>query len=128
LAVPEQAVLTGREEHFYSVLKNLVSNARDALVDTAGERARCIRISAGEQGEQLRLEVEDTGPGIAPEDLERIFEPFFSTKPETGVGLGLGVVRKLVLLYGGTVQVRSAVGLGTRFVLALPRGGARSEE
>lgn len=124
LAVPEQAVLTGREEHFYSVLKNLVSNARDALVDTPGERARCIRISAVEQGEQLRLEVEDTGPGIAPEDLERIFEPFFSTKPETGVGLGLGVVRKLVLLYGGTVQVHSEVGQGTRFVLTLPRGGA----
>jgi signal transduction histidine kinase/ligand-binding sensor domain-containing protein len=125
LAVPEQAVLTGREEHFYSVLKNLVSNARDALVDTPGERARCIRIAAVEQGEQLRLEVEDTGPGIAPENLERIFEPFFSTKPETGVGLGLGVVRKLVLLYGGTVQVRSEVGQGTRFVLTLPRGGAR---
>jgi signal transduction histidine kinase/ligand-binding sensor domain-containing protein len=128
LTVPEQAVLTGREEHFYSVLKNLVSNARDALVDTAGERARCIRISAVEQGELLRLEVEDTGPGIAPENLERIFEPFFSTKPETGVGLGLGMVRKLVLLYGGTVEVRSAVGQGTRFVLTLPRGGARSSD
>ncbi|WP_309887936.1 two-component regulator propeller domain-containing protein [Archangium sp.] len=126
LAVPEQAVLTGREEHFYSVLKNLVSNARDALVDTPGERARCIRIAAVEQGEQLRLEVEDTGPGIPPEYLERIFEPFFSTKPETGVGLGLGVVRKLVLLYGGTVEVRSEVGQGTRFVLTLPRSGARA--
>jgi len=126
LAVPEQTVFTGREEHFYSVLKNLVSNARDALVDTPGERARRIRIAAMEQGEQLRLEVEDTGPGIAPEHLERIFEPFFSTKPETGVGLGLGVVRKLVLLYGGTVEVRSGVGQGTRFVLTLPRGGARA--
>jgi histidine kinase len=123
--VPELAMLTGREEHFYSVLKNLVSNARDALVDTPGERARCIRIAAVEQGEQLRLEVEDTGPGIAPEHLERIFEPFFSTKPETGVGLGLGVVRKLVLLYGGTVEVHSTVGQGTRFVLTLARSGAR---
>ncbi|WP_309890184.1 ATP-binding protein [Archangium sp.] len=92
--MPEQAVVTGREEHCYC--------------------------------EQLRLEVEDTGPGIAPEYLERIFEPFFSTKPETGVGLDLGVVRKLILLYGGTVEVRSAVGQGTRFVLTLPRSGARS--
>ncbi|WP_309896491.1 HAMP domain-containing sensor histidine kinase [Archangium sp.] len=63
---------------------------------------------------------------MAPEYLERIFEPFFSTKPETGVGLGLGVVRKRVLLYGGTVEVRSAVGQGTCFVLTLPRGGARA--
>ena len=54
------------------------------------------------------------------ENLNEIFEPFYSTKPSTGTGLGLGVVRRLVQLYGGTIEVESKVGEGSRFLIMLP--------
>ena len=119
--VPETLCLTGREEHLHSILKNLVSNARDALADTAPGHPRRLRIAAWEQAGQVYLEVEDSGPGIAEADRERIFESFFSTKPDKGVGLGLGVVRKLVGLYGGTITVGGEPGQGARFTLTFPR-------
>jgi len=107
--------------HLYSLLKNLVINARDALVEKSEPGAREIRISWGEEPEWAVLRVEDTGPGMPAEVRERIFEPFFTTKPDEGTGLGLSVVRKLVTLYGGTVSVESEPGQWTRFILTLPR-------
>jgi len=70
---------------------------------------------------QARLVVEDTGPGIPEAHRARLFEPFFTTKPARGTGLGLGVVRKLTQLYGGSVEVDTEVGRGTRVGLTLPR-------
>ncbi|HEX5749165.1 MAG TPA: ATP-binding protein [Archangium sp.] len=107
--------------HLYSVLKNLVLNARDALVEKSGPGAREIRITWREEPEWAVLRVEDTGTGMPAEVCERIFEPFFTTKPDEGTGLGLSVVRKLVKLYGGTIRVESAPGRGTCFTLTLPR-------
>lgn len=69
---------------------------------------------------ELNIEVRDNGPGIPEKHLHEIFEPFFSTKPTTGTGLGLGVVKRLVQLYGGRVEVESKVGEGTRFSVTLP--------
>jgi len=60
------------------------------------------------------------GVKIPGRHLSEIFEPFFSTKPTTGTGLGLGVVKRLVKLYGGTIEVESEVGEGARFVVTLP--------
>ncbi|HRI61935.1 MAG TPA: ATP-binding protein, partial [Saprospiraceae bacterium] len=60
--------------------------------------------------------VEDNGPGIAPELLEEIFIPFFTTKP-TGTGVGLSISRQIMQLHGGDVRVSSAAGGGARFVL-----------
>ena len=60
-----------------------------------------------------------SGPGIAPEDVARIFDPFFTTKPE-GTGLGLSITHGIVREHGGTIDVQSAPGKGTRFVLAFP--------
>ena len=70
------------------------------------------------------LEVEDTGTGIAPEHRETVFEPFFSTRPRSGTGLGLSVVQRLTSLYGGTIDVDSTVAVGTRFTPTLPHTGA----
>ena len=65
------------------------------------------------------LAVQDDGPGIPPEQLRRVFEPFFSTK-FSGTGLGLAIARSLVEQHGGTLQVDSEVGKGTNFYLILP--------
>lgn len=67
-------------------------------------------------------EVRDTGSGILPEVLDKIFQPFFTTKPEDkGTGLGLPVAREIVKSYGGNLAVDSTVGAGTTFRFDLPR-------
>ncbi len=93
------------------VLINLVSNAFHA-VNNEGNVS--IRVS------RYLIEVEDDGPGIAPENLARIFEPFFSTKGEKGTGLGLAIVRDIMREHGGTVTVDSEPGRGTVFQLKFP--------
>lgn len=96
------------------VLWNLCLNALDAMPD-GGELT--VRATTG--GTRLRISVTDTGEGIAATDFSHLFEPFFSTKPG-GSGLGLAVVHRFVRDHGGDVDVRSAPGLGTTFVLTLP--------
>jgi signal transduction histidine kinase len=70
----------------------------------------------------VQLTVADTGVGVPREDLERIFEPLFTTKPK-GVGLGLAIVKKFTALNGGAVVVESEPGRGSRFRLRFPPGG-----
>jgi two-component system sensor histidine kinase HydH len=77
--------------------------------------ARTLR----ERGDRLQISLTDTGQGIAETDLPHIFEPFFSTKPE-GSGIGLALVYRVVEEHGGSIEVRSRVGEGTTFFLALP--------
>ncbi len=120
--VGAETVLRGSEAHFMSMLKNLWLNARDAVLEKPAAQRR-IRLAIREQGQGHLLEVEDTGTGIAPEHREAIFEPFFSTKARNGTGLGLSVVQRLTLLYGGSITLDSTVGVGTRFTLLLPRTG-----
>ncbi|MGB9593030.1 MAG: ATP-binding protein [Anaerolineae bacterium] len=98
------------------VIYNLVSNARDAMPDggvlTLGSRA-----SDGE----VFLTVADTGVGIPPERLQRIFEPFVSYKSDRGAGLGLAISSKIVADHGGCIRVQSEVGVGSTFTVVLPR-------
>jgi signal transduction histidine kinase len=76
-------------------------------------------------GGGVEIRVEDTGTGIAPDALERIFEPFYTTKPPgKGTGLGLLVTRGIVFDHSGTIDVESELGTGTAFVIWLPRGAA----
>ncbi|MBI5068450.1 MAG: PAS domain S-box protein [Deltaproteobacteria bacterium] len=99
------------------VLWNLLVNACQASA-TATVTVR----SRPEPGGGAILEVEDDGPGIAPEDLSQIFTPFFTTKP-SGTGLGLATVQRLVDAHGGTVSVRSGPGQGACFTVHLPTEG-----
>lgn len=99
------------------IVINLVLNAAEAMeagfvtIRTAGE--------AG--GRRVRLEVCDTGSGIDPEHLDRIYDPFFSTKAEgQGTGLGLAVVYGIVNAHGGQIEVQSEIGRGTVFTVLLP--------
>ena len=79
-----------------------------------------VKISPEEGTSFVRIEVSDTGAGIPPENLAKIFEPYFSTK-ETGTGLGLAIVQKVIDLHDGTVEVGSARGEGTKFTIRLPK-------
>jgi signal transduction histidine kinase/ligand-binding sensor domain-containing protein len=126
--VPETCLWRGRQEHFYSILKNLVLNALDALGDKPGEEPRRLRLEGRWSAEACSLRVEDTGVGIASEHRPRLFEPFFSTKPDSGTGLGLAMVARLVALYGGSVRVESEPGQGTSFTVSLPHAGPRSPD
>jgi two-component system sensor histidine kinase PilS (NtrC family) len=97
-----------------SVLWNLLGNARDAT-----ERGGRIAVRLRRQEGQALLEVEDSGQGIASDDLPRIFDPFFTTKAD-GTGLGLAIVHRVVEAHGGRIAVRSEPGHGSTFSVALP--------
>jgi len=98
------------------VLINLLENARDAL--DAGGGTIGIRAAPDAEGATVVLEVYDSGEGIAPELLPRIFDPQFSTRTR-GTGLGLAIVRRLVESWGGEVGVDSRPGAGTTIRMRL---------
>jgi signal transduction histidine kinase/CheY-like chemotaxis protein len=114
------------------VVMNLCTNAWQALGDAAGSVEVGLDVSSPAAREaafgapqfaglHAHIWVQDTGRGMSPETLERIFEPFFTTKPKgLGTGLGLAVVHGLVTAHGGTVLVRSTVGVGSTFHVFLP--------
>ena len=115
-----QASVIGDEQHLYSIVKNLILNARDALIDPSlNGRERRIQITAEFNGDTCTVMVADNGVGIPKGNLARIFEPFFSTKPATGTGLGLGIVKKMVSLCDGSINVSSEVGKGTSVTVSL---------
>lgn len=97
-------------------LDNLLSNAADAM---EGRTPARLTLSLERQEEWVAVGVEDTGPGIPPERMESIFQPFVSTKSK-GMGLGLAICREVVEGHGGRLEVRSEMGVGTRFTLLLP--------
>jgi two-component system sensor histidine kinase HydH len=97
------------------VFLNLYLNALGAMEDGG-----LLSVVLAElPGEHIRIEIRDTGVGIAPEDLGRIFDPYFTTKP-SGTGLGLAIVQKIVDAHGGEIQVASAPGQGTTVTILLP--------
>ena len=100
------------------MLLNLIQNAAEAMEDGG---TVTVRASDFPEGGGIVLAVQDDGPGIPPEQLKRVFEPFFSTK-FSGTGLGLAIARSLVEQHGGTLQVDSEVGKGTNFYSDPSRG------
>ena len=117
---PEPLIVTVNRTRIEQILVNLVVNAVDAIGDAHGTITVDVHPGAG--GKRVVCEVRDTGGGIAPENLVKIFQPFFTTKPEDkGTGLGLPVARGIVESYGGTLAVTSTPGIGTTFTFDLPR-------
>jgi signal transduction histidine kinase len=111
--LPPVAVTAGQLEQ---IVMNLVVNARDVL-PSGGH----IWIGASRSSGGVMLTIEDDGPGIAPALHREIFKPFWTTKPpESGTGLGLTIVTDILTQSGGSIDVESDAGSGTRFVLSLP--------
>jgi two-component system NtrC family sensor kinase len=101
------------------VLLNLLVNAQYALRQRLPPRLLTVRAWA--EGPRLLLSVADNGPGIAPEALERIFEPFYTTRPAgQGTGLGLSICEGIIGAHGGAITVRSTPGAGAEFIVDLP--------
>ena len=109
------AVMADRES-LRSVFTNLVINAVEAIDGDGGRIS--IKLS-NPKANSVKVEVTDTGRGIAPADISKVFEPYFSTK-ETGTGLGLAIVKKAIDDHGGTISVVSKEGSGTTFTIILP--------
>jgi signal transduction histidine kinase len=99
-------------------LLNIVRNAGEALAEGGGGRLR-ISTWRARSGAGVVLELGDDGPGMEPEHVSRIFDPFFSTK-ETGSGLGLPLTHQLIAEHGGTITCTSTPGEGTTFTIRLP--------
>jgi two-component system, NtrC family, sensor histidine kinase HydH len=111
---PELPTLEADETLLRMALENLVRNAVQASPPRGTVWVRLARVPEG-----VCVTVEDEGPGVSPAEASRIFEPFFTTRA-TGTGLGLAVVRRVVLAHGGTVSAGQRPGGGARFELRLP--------
>jgi signal transduction histidine kinase len=111
------------EGQLRQALLNILGNARH-VVPSGGSVRMSSRAGAG--GEVV-VEIVDTGPGIPPETVEKIFEPFFSKRPG-GTGLGLAIARQMVENHEGLIEVESQVGRGATFRIRLPRRHGRSGE
>ena len=112
----------GNSGKLQQIFLNLFLNARDAMEGggSAGNPAR-LSIKTWNADGFARIDVSDNGQGIAPEHLERIYDPFFTTKgARKGTGLGLSVTYGIVREHGGTIEVESRLAAGSRFHLELP--------
>jgi signal transduction histidine kinase len=102
------------EQIFFIIIQNAIEAAD-------GEKRHKLTISAKSRDEKVELRFSDDCCGIAPENLEKIFEPFYTTKSDRGgMGLGLEIVRRILLVCGGEIHVESNVGKGTIFYVVLP--------
>jgi signal transduction histidine kinase len=112
--VAAEPVIVSDGDRVLQIITNLLANAFRWTPD--GGR---VAVALGAENGQVRVSVEDTGPGIAPGEAERIFRPFW-THDGKGTGLGLAIARELALALGGELELDSKVGRGSRFVLVLP--------
>ena len=120
------AIVLADEGRVKQVLLNLLSNAIK-FTPSGGTIGLRVRPVEGAAGPAVEVRVEDTGIGIAPEDLDRIFNEFHQvdgspTRDQPGTGLGLAITKRLVELQGGTISVESRLGEGSRFTVLLPQG------
>lgn len=135
--VPSALRVMGSEDDLVHVLLNLCYNACDAMPQGGRieinaravhlDLAEAVRCQLDFAGDYVEIQVSDTGHGMDRKTVERVFDPFFTTKPRgEGTGLGLSMVHASVRRHGGTVEVDSVIGEGTRFKLLLPRSATES--
>jgi signal transduction histidine kinase len=124
IEIPERLMVWVVPVEVQQILMNLILNARDAMLDSGG----VLTVGAQESTDSVEIQVSDTGSGIAPDNLEKIFDPFFSTKKGTkpgantkGYGLGLAFCKKVIDCYNGSILVESTQGEKTTFIINLPR-------
>jgi two-component system, NtrC family, nitrogen regulation sensor histidine kinase NtrY len=106
--------IAGDPDLLHRALSNLVLNAMEAMPDGG-----TLTLATHQNEERMRVEISDTGPGLSQQECERLFTPYYTSKPH-GTGLGLAIVQSIVSDHGGKVAVRSQPGRGTTFVIELP--------
>lgn len=111
--LPEQLTMNADRGRVKQVLINLVMNALEAMAGSAEKR---LLIEAGQESGEVWLSVADTGEGMQEEQLNRLFEPFYTSKAQ-GIGLGLYVSQKIMREHGGRMEVSSVRGQGAVFTL-----------
>jgi C4-dicarboxylate-specific signal transduction histidine kinase len=122
---PTHAVVRGNPIQLEQVFINLLTNARDALIDAP---RRAIHIASAVQPRLVSVTFADTGPGIPAGLEQRIFDPFFTTKEVgAGTGLGLSITYGIIREHGGTISVESSPGEGARFLIELPLASEGSD-
>jgi len=108
----------GDRVQLQQVLLNLIINAIEAMRDV-GEEERELLISTRNEPDGVSVEVRDSGPGFAPAALERVFEPFYTTKPE-GMGMGLSICRSIIEAHGGRLWAIPCEPQGALFQFTIP--------
>ncbi|GAB4269028.1 MAG: response regulator [Deferrisomatales bacterium] len=111
--------IQGDRNHLRTALGNVVENALEAM-----ERGGTLRVSLERLGDRVKMEIADTGRGIAKAELPNVFDPFYTSKM-TGAGMGLTMVHRIVTRHGGEVDIASQPGVGTTVTLILPVSQAR---
>jgi two-component system, NtrC family, sensor kinase len=114
----DQPPVPADADGLHQAVLNLLTNALDAVESGRGVITLTSDVDAMNQ--EAVIEVQDNGMGIKPDNLKRIFQPFYSTKGQRGTGLGLAVTKKIVEEHGGRIQATSKVGGGTTFRISLP--------
>jgi two-component system sensor histidine kinase ChvG len=126
-------IVLGREGPLSQVFRNLIDNARSFSVLSAASAPE-VRLSVARNGRQATAVVEDDGPGLPPENLETVFERFYTARPKGAAfgghsGLGLSIARQIVEAHGGKIRAENRIGadggvIGARFIVELPERGA----
>jgi two-component system NtrC family sensor kinase len=115
-------LIMASSDHLQGVWTNLLLNAIDAIGSQENNQGR-LTVTTKRVGGEVRVTMADNGKGIPPERLNRIFEPFYTTKaPGRGTGLGLSVCHRVIKQHGGHMLVNSTIGVGTEFTVVLPVG------
>ncbi len=116
-----RTLVFGHPNELSQVFTNLILNARDAVQGRRNEAQ--IKLRSFESDGEVSVEIEDNGKGIDRTNVSKIFDPFFTTKEVgKGTGLGLTIARGIVQGYGGSIDVKSEVGMGTTVAISLPKG------
>jgi two-component system NtrC family sensor kinase len=121
----------GDKNQIEQVLLNIISNARDAM-EGCSKKIFSIQTDLNQKGKQVEIQLSDTGIGMTTEQIEQIFNPFFTTKDsDKGIGLGLSISYRIIDAHQGKIEVSSELNKGTTFFVALPvylAGGERDDE
>ncbi len=123
LEIPEDMDVAVVPVQMQQVMMNLIINAREAMLPRGG----ILTITAQNVDNSIAIEITDTGSGISPEDMEKVFQAFFTTKTPTspaaraGAGLGLHFCKEIVESHNGTINVESTPDKGTKFSITLPK-------
>lgn len=106
------------ENRILRAILNIIDNARKALVDT---KEKHLVIQASDESDLLLIRIQDSGTGMPPDVLARIYEPFYSASGHGGTGLGLLIVKNIIEAHGGTMTVESTEGRGSTFTMRIPK-------